>query len=122
MLPMSVSTSRHYDSFIVIAIFVLVSLLAVITVYNSQQNTTTGSSQAGLVKGVATTSPAAIQSIAPSTDGAKAYIDRAAEAAKSGDYRHAANVLSDGIRAYPDDQNLVLTREYYENEALRHGQ
>jgi TolA-binding protein len=112
---------------VIASIFLLVSILAVVTIYNSNQSTTstTGNGMGSAVKGAATEVPVADSSstpIPPSSDGAKAYIKQAADAAAAGDYRQAIDILSEGIRAYPSDQNLALTQGYYENEALRHGQ
>ncbi len=52
----------------------------------------------------------------------KDFIDRASAKAEAGDFRGAVTILDQAIADSPDDQNLKLTKEYYENEAVRHGQ
>lgn len=60
--------------------------------------------------------------IPTSSASARAYIDRASEAARKDNYREAVRILEEGLQRFPDDQNLKLTKEYYENEAERRGQ
>ncbi len=71
-----------------------------------------------LIVPASTYSPA----IPESNQSAKEYIDRASVRAEAGEYREAVTILEEGLAAFPADQNLQLTKEYYENEAARHGQ
>lgn len=59
--------------------------------------------------------------IPESTDTAKEYIDHASAQANKGDYDAALSILDEGLKKFPDDANLKLTKEFYENEAQRHA-
>lgn len=61
-----------------------------------------------------TDSPSSIPTSVPE---AKAYISEASEQAGRGDYAAAKKTLETAIKLFPDDQNLKLTLEYYENQA-----
>lgn len=52
-------------------------------------------------------------SIPESSSEAKEFINRASVAADANDYAKAIKILDEAIAKFPDDQNLVLTREYY---------
>lgn len=52
---------------------------------------------------------------------AKEYIDAASKAAEIKDYAAAIAILEEGLAHFPDDTNLKLTKEFYENEAARHA-
>ena len=77
-----------------------------------------GMRQVGGTVPTTTYSPA----IPESSQSAKEYIDSASQKADAGDYRQAVTILEEGLALFPSDQNLQLTKEYYENEAVRHGQ
>ncbi len=55
--------------------------------------------------------------IPASSQSAKEYIDRASKAADRNDYAQASAILKEAIVKFPDDANLKLTLEYYENQA-----
>lgn len=66
--------------------------------------------------------PAASLGVPESSDSAKAYIDRASAEADKPDYQQAIRILEQGLQKFPNDANLTLTKQYYENELQRHGQ
>jgi TolA-binding protein len=63
-----------------------------------------------------------VSPIPPSSAGAKEYIDQASDAATAGDYRKAVTILDEAIKKFPNDQNLSISRDYYANQAIQHGQ
>ncbi|MEI6478390.1 MAG: hypothetical protein WCO52_05395 [bacterium] len=100
---------------VVAAILIGGGLLSVLLVSQSQAP----ASEPG--KTSPTTQPSA-SSIPTSVPGAKQYISDASAQAAKGDYTAAEATLKEAIKLYPDDKNLTLTLEYYENEAVRHNQ
>lgn len=66
--------------------------------------------------------PAATLAVPESSPSAKEYIDRASKEADKNDYRKAIEILQEGLKRFPDDQNLRLTKEYYENQVQNYEQ
>ena len=60
--------------------------------------------------------------ISPSTEQAKEYIARATLEVKKNNYRQAIVIMDEAIKAFPNDENLKLNRDFYQSEAERYGQ
>jgi len=116
------SASSRFEGSAILTIFILVSLLAVVMLYNSSTSHLTPTGPSGQVKGAATTAPISQTTLAPSSAGAKAFISQAYDAANKGNYREAVTIIEQAIQAYPDDQQLVADHDQLESEALQNGQ
>lgn len=66
--------------------------------------------------------PATTLAVPESSDTAKQYIDRASAQADKQEYEEAIKILNQGLEKFPDDENLKLTKEYYENEQPRYDE
>jgi cell division protein YceG involved in septum cleavage len=109
-------TKRFTSPLFITALVLVLAILAVIVYQNMQQPEATQELSPADQKSATVPADDHTPSIPESNDSAKTYIDRATTEADKKDYDAAIAILQEGITAFPEDMNLQLTLEYYQNE------
>jgi hypothetical protein len=91
-----------------LALVVVIAVALFLTVFKDKDSSSTEN---------LTVQPAASLAVPESSATAKEYIDRASQEADKNDYAQAISIMDEGLQRFPEDQNLKLTKEYYENQA-----